>query len=325
VANAGADTTLACPGLAATLSVSSVGGTGAVGTHTYLWSTGATTPTITVNPQSTTTYYATVTDSCGSTSLPDSVTVFVTVYPPLQAVAPDSVIYCTGYPLTINGSATGGNPPYTVSWVNYPSTTSLTVSPVGNQAYYLAVSDACGNTDTSTTWAIETNPVANFTFDSVAYDQIQFNSSNSVDAAGTRWWFGDDSTSLEANPLHTYTDTGSYVVRLAVSNGGGCSDTIEKTIIIKPVFKFYVPNAFSPDGDGINEKWFPATTGLTNYTVQVFNRWGQRVFMSSDINEGWDGTNKGKECPSGVYSYTLESKGLFKAEFKTNGTIQLIR
>jgi gliding motility-associated-like protein len=141
------------------------------------------------------------------------------------------------------------------------------------------------------------------------------------------WNFGDGYTSTDANPVHYYADTGFYTISLIVTNSNGCIDTVVRTryieVINKPVL--FIPDAFSPNGDGVNDELFIYGSGFKEFTFRIFDRWGTQVYESSSLNQGWKGTFNGKELEQGVYVY------MFKAVYTNNtihnfkGSITLLR
>ncbi len=111
---------------------------------------------------------------------------------------------------------------------------------------------------------------------------------------------------------------------VAISNDS--LESISNTISVEKPYALYAPNAFSPDGDGINDFFNVAGQGLTDYVIEIYNRWGQMVFIANDINEKWDGTFKNKKVPAGTYVYKIKSKD-FGTELRIikSGTVSLIR
>jgi gliding motility-associated-like protein len=99
------------------------------------------------------------------------------------------------------------------------------------------------------------------------------------------------------NPVYSYSDTGSYVVELIVANSFGCTDTAFKTVTVIPEYALYAPNAFTPNNhDGLNDLFMPKGVGIdpNNFEMLIFDRWGNMIFKTTDINKGWDGhANKG--------------------------------
>jgi gliding motility-associated-like protein len=120
----------------------------------------------------------------------------------------------------------------------------------------------------------------------------------STDPYGLIYWswnFGDltDSTSIIPNPSHTYQDTGSYCARLAVMDSHGCTDTATNCLVIDPIFNFYIPSAFSPNGDGKNPTFQPKGQYIKSFEMYIFDRWGMLLCHTTDLSHGWDGTIKG--------------------------------
>ncbi|MGZ4078819.1 MAG: PKD domain-containing protein, partial [Bacteroidia bacterium] len=112
------------------------------------------------------------------------------------------------------------------------------------------------------------------------------------------WSFGEGDTLTPgvASPVHTYPNEApnNYLVTLLVTNVYGCTDSITHEIIIAPEFAFYIPNAFTPNGDGINDYFYGTGTGIDKYDIMIFDRWGNAVFHGTHLSDYWDGkANKG--------------------------------
>lgn len=139
---------------------------------------------------------------------------------------------------------------------------------------------------------------------------IQFeDSSEGVSIIEYLWDFGDGNKSSEPDPIHQYTSPGEYIVSLKVSDLNGCIKESSKLLMITGVEYLRMPNAFSPNGDGRNDFYFPVFNQLQAQAIEfwVFNRWGEIVFYSKSLEEqGWDGTSNGKESPTGTYVYKVQ-------------------
>jgi gliding motility-associated-like protein len=111
------------------------------------------------------------------------------------------------------------------------------------------------------------------------------------------WYFGDkpQPDSVTANPTHFYdTDFGSeYMTTLIVRNEYACSDTTQRLVVIDPDYVMYVPNAFTPNGDGLNDIFQAKGYYIEKFNMDIFDRWGEIIFKTDDINKGWDGTVRG--------------------------------
>ncbi|NVO02491.1 MAG: gliding motility-associated C-terminal domain-containing protein, partial [Bacteroidetes bacterium] len=121
------------------------------------------------------------------------------------------------------------------------------------------------------------------------------------------WNFGDGHGSSVQSPHHEFADTGSYFVTQYVYNVYGCMDTASQIVHILPEYSFYVPNTFTPDGNGTNDHFFPKGTQFSNTDniMYIFDRWGEMIFTTKDLNEGWDGTYKGAKVQVGVYVWRI--------------------
>lgn len=153
----------------------------------------------------------------------------------------------------------------------------------------------------------------------------------SVFATGWSWNFGDGSTSNQQNPSYTYTDTGTYCIELVVTSQQGCEDSVEHCIRVIPEYHLYIPNAFTPNDDDLNDTWFPVGPGLNTkdlyIEVHIFNRWGERLYRSTTSDKPWNGryNNIGEMCPEGVYVYRIIYVTPNAIDERYMGHINLIR
>ena len=115
------------------------------------------------------------------------------------------------------------------------------------------------------------------------------------------WNFGNGQQSWEQNPVSAYSDTGSYVIELIVETPYGCFDTVSYTVQVEPNFTFHIPNSFTPNGDGVNDYFFGIGEYIKNYRMEIYDRWGELIFLSSNMEYSWDGRYKGKDVQQGQY------------------------
>jgi gliding motility-associated-like protein len=100
-------------------------------------------------------------------------------------------------------------------------------------------------------------------------------------------------------------------VQLTVTNSVGCQDsTLGRFVKIDGIYLLYIPNAFTPNGDGINEEFKPIGDAVDaeDYTFSIYNRLGELIFQTNNLNNGWNGTYKGKDLPNGVYVWKIRAK-----------------
>lgn len=175
-------------------------------------------------------------------------------------------------------------------------------------------------------------PLADFEYSPprpvAGFEPVHFTNTSSGEQI-TQWnWFFDaagEAKVLLQHPSRVYDDAGSHPVAMIVTNAWGCSDTAVKYINVFSDFSLYVPNAFTPDGDQLNEIFQPKGIGIGAYELQVFNRWGELIFSSTDFTRGWDGTYKGQPCKVDTYAWKISLQNTFGQTRKTEGHVSLIR
>jgi len=172
-------------------------------------------------------------------------------------------------------------------------------------------------------------PIVDFQVSSFAESELNSEISffnNSSGAEFFEWNFDDGYYSNEKNPIHTFNSPEVYNVSLNAINQFGCSSLAYQTIQINPEYTFFIPDAFSPDGDGLNDTFQPKGDRISSFNMKVFDRWGGILFESSDINYGWDGTNnEGLKLNKGVYLYNVSLYDLNNRLWIYNGELNLMR
>ncbi len=143
------------------------------------------------------------------------------------------------------------------------------------------------------------------------------------------WDFGDGQSSDMIQPLHKYKNVGTYNVTLTAFSNKGCSDTETMVVKIDDELSFYAPDAFTPNADGHNEIFCVYGNGVKeqNFSLRVFNRWGEEVFVSSKPKEGWNGKykNRGNFCSVGHYTWVCSYTDIYGVEHEISGVVALIR
>ncbi len=129
------------------------------------------------------------------------------------------------------------------------------------------------------------------------------------------------------NPVHRFEDTGEYTITLIATNVNGCADTVQQKLIVKDIYRIFIPSAFSPNSDDFNTTWYPRITSTQSAELSVFNRWGEKVYQSNDGSGKWNGriANSTIDCPEGVYYYHLKIRDTRKKWHYYNGTLTLLR
>jgi gliding motility-associated-like protein len=201
----------------------------------------------------------------------------------------------------------------------------------GSHDMLLTVTTEYGCTDDSLIKAVATvhpRPVAGF---DCYLDELNDRSTSlyltdrSSHATTWSWDFGDGNSSTEQQPSHIYQGTGLFAVRQIVDNGFGCPDTLVKTMPVGPPSSLWVPDAFSPNGDGLNEIFTAFGTRVERFSMDIFDRFGERIFTTTDIERGWDGIVQGERAPEGVYVYGITYTNLNQSNKQLSGRVSLVR
>ncbi len=333
-----------CQGESVTLTAS--------GGQTYFWSPASTlddhllaSPLAT--PQNSTTYTVSITDDNGCTA---SGQIAVTVNPlPDVDFAADTLEGCA--PLDVNFSSFTSSNVALFEW-NFGNSAagnqnfsnqenpSHTFNNAGLYTVSLTVTSdlACENNTTYNNY-IKVYPSPQASFYTVPREgnteNMLFNFFN-TSTSGHEWlWdFGDPyagvlNYSTLKDPQHEYSAVGTYEVWLKTVSLNGCEDSTFKKIIIRDDHTFYVPSAFTPNGDGLNDIFIPVGTYLDEeaFRMYIFNRWGEIVFETKDVRKGWDGTirNTDKKAPQDVYTWLIYLENDFYGTRRYTGHVTLIR
>ena len=317
------DTSTVCPATF-TIIANASGGNGSL---SYLWGNGlGTGNSIQVTPFSTSSYYITITDECGFQEVSDTVTISIPLYNPLQVFTSEGPTICAGDQANLSVSATGGIGNYMFSWSNgLGSNDSVNVNPMQTTTYIVTVTDSCGMYQTGNI-TVNVLPVqADFSYTYITNNQIDF-TNLSLNGSHFQWDFGDGNSSNLENPTNFYADTGIYVVSLTIINDVGCVSTVQHPVEVYPPYHLYVPNAFTPDDDGLNDYFFPVAVGVLKSEIMIFDRWGCILFQSSERNASWNGRDSnGEKVQMGVYVYLLNYETPIGQKYKSYGTVTLLR
>jgi gliding motility-associated-like protein len=152
---------------------------------------------------------------------------------------------------------------------------------------------------------INHSPKANFNYEQFNTCNLLVNFTNKSENFNTSLWrFGDNKFSNYTNPSNIYNKTSEYLVSLIVMNDFGCTDSINTNLNLKES-NIYIPNSFTPNNDALNDRWIIYSEIIENYELYIFNRFGEPIFYSNDIQKSWDGLYKEKECNQGDYVWRL--------------------
>jgi gliding motility-associated-like protein len=264
--------------------------------------------------------------------------IFVYPNPQLSALV-DSAIGCneiTAHFLDTSLSPTS----VSCEWDFGDGTTST--SPIGNHTYsspgnydvavHLWTSADCITSETFTydnIVSVLMPPVAGYNISDGTVDlleaTIQFTDA-SQNALSVVYYLSDGTMVEDFDFSHTFTESGTFTIEQVVTDAAGCKSAVTGTVIVMG-YAFFAPNSFTPDNDGLNDWWIPVSTGITEYSLQIYDRWGDLIFESNDQNEPWVGNvERGNHfAANGVYTYLIKAKDTTEYPFELVGHITLVR
>jgi len=265
-----------------------------------------------------------VNDECGNYAS-DELFLSVPDDPIIIEITPDTAV-CLGEVVTLTALASGGYGGFTYVWPSLGEyDNSVTLTPTQNSSYTVIAEDICGNTgQASVTVGVEIM-LANFDFDYEGDWGIQIYNGSSPQNSGFLWDFGDESFSTEFEPTHFYNDLYPHVITLYAISPNGCTDSISQ--IFYPYMNIFVPNAFTPNGDGVNDTFFALGTEVRSFEMWIFNRWGEELFYTDDINKHWTGNFDGGDyyVKDEVYTYRIKAVGLRGNSIEKFGSVTQLR
>lgn len=302
-----------CPGESVSLTAS--GGT------KYVWNSGAKTASVTLSPKSDTTCWVKISNAACTITDTTKLTIAAT---PTVTVIPNSPLICRGDTVTLMAKGA-----ITYSWVPnidiYPDTGSIVrAAPASSITYMVKGANSSGCTD-SVNVNVSVDVVASTITSAVSIIDGQSVDLN-VTGGGTYQWTPASALSCSTcpNPIATPTVTTIYTVAVTDSNHCTTFDTV--TVEVEPECgKIFVPDAFSPNGDGQNDVLYVRNNCIKTFDFIVFDRWGNKVFESTNPAIGWDGNYNGKPMNTGSYVYYVSVLTIDNKEISAKGNVTLVR
>lgn len=288
--------------------------TGGGGAYSYRWSPGGAGPnneaSFNVNVPDDAFFTVTVTDECGN-STDTTLTAVVLDFDPLTITTSNDTLVCPGEQVPLWVQVSGGAGENTITWSGIGTGESVTWR-AGHDAIAAVVQvvDACGETVNDTVH-VDVYPARAWIHAAELGDGDWRFEARTIPEEGVdlEWDLGDG-TSITDEPVveHTYTNIDAHWVYLYMVTPDGC-EAVDSVQTTPPSGTLYFPNAFSPNGDKINDSFGGEGTLLDRYELYVFDRWGGIIFESKDQLVRWDGTMEGEEVMNGVYQYKYLVKG----------------
>ena len=272
-----------------------------------------------------------------------SITKELSYFPLAQeiVIGPSSVDACVPAVITFDNLTEPVNEQYDIDWDFGDGEFSQEVSPThvynssGVYSIALSITSPFGCTNDTVFPAlirVEPSPIADFSSTpeevTLLAPEVSFQD-RSEGAAGWLWDFHGLSNTIARNPTFTFRDTGIHNIQLIVTHRNGCTDTTLQVIDVIPVVRLFMPNAFTPNDDGKNDLFGPVgiAAGAFDYEFSIWNRWGERVFFSTDSNQKWNGKKgiNGDVLPNGVYIYLLTYTDPRGDKFELKGYATLVK
>lgn len=168
--------------------------------------------------------------------------------------------------------------------------------------------------------------VATPTVVSIFDAEILFTDKSTPDVSSWEYDYGDGFGSNLANSYHTYRNYGDFRVTQKVSNPFRCRDSIWKDIKILPEHRFWIPNTFTPNNDNLNDIFKPSIIGVENYDFEIYDRWGELIFKTNDVDRGWNGKIDDKLCKQDVYVWRITFRNVVTKKSELHiGHVLLLR
>ena len=295
----------------------------------YAWSTGVNTPSAGIVGSGVVTVTVTNMINGCKTTAPYNVT-GNTILPPVATTS--GTLACAS--TTVALLATSTNTTVTYTWSG-PSPSSIisganNASPICSEVgtYTLVITDPITLCSTTTTVSvIQGSITAAFTANpSSGVSPLSVNFTNqSVGAVAYNWNFGNGNTSSAVDPSQVFTGSLTYTVML-VASAGPCVDTAYATVVVDDDLIIEIPNVFTPNGDGANDVFSIKTTGVKDIELQIFNRWGQKLYTFAGVKAVWDGmTAQGQAVPDGTYFFFVKANGINGKTIEKQGTLNVFK
>jgi gliding motility-associated-like protein len=268
-------------------------------------------------------------DGCGGNAT-DQLMINIPDVPVGMTVTMDATI-CAGDGMGLEATAVGGEEGFIYYWPTLGQYGPVQyITPTQSGVYPVEATDICGELISDQTEVIVEYLFSDFTASYLTETEVLFHAKPSpeepFDGAYTFLWnFGDGFTASEPEVTHVYDGMGDYTASLGVTSLTGCTDT-SYTVITGPVL-MYIPSAFTPNNDGINDAFFVVGDQIKEYEIWIFDRWGETVFHTQDLEEPWIGNVLGADhyAANGIYNWVVRIKGFNTDAEEFRGTVQLMR
>ena len=301
---------------------------GGIGDYTFEWFEDgvsfSTDEQVEINTGETVEISLFVEDQCGNTNQ-DEMSVIIPPEP-IELTTHNDTVICFGDSIELFAFATGGQGGYSYNWspINEQNVTEVEERLFETTTFNIYAEDICGNATEANILVQVEEVVANFNYEEVGSWGLEFTNASNYEGEYL-WDFDDGTTSTEENPTHTYLDLEPHTITLHVTTENSCSDST--SITYYPDAGIYIPDAFTPNNDGINDYFKVEGHDVEEFEIWIYNRWGTLVYHSQNIDDVWEGDHKGGDyyVEDEIYSYRIKATGIAGNEIEKTGNILIIR
>ena len=310
---------------------------GGSGSYTFLWSNGATTEDLSNVPAGD--YTVDVTDTEGCTAQSGTFTIWRQDELTVDLVTSVDPNCEANFVSQINDiTVSGGVPPYSINWssgsVSIDDNTIMTS--YENGIYTVLVTDSFG-CQVETEIIVDFDELGDASFDLSSSGQIDcgvsifnellFTNTSSGDYINVTWDFGDGSPEISGDSvLYTFSNPGLYTVTQTVEYGYGCIEVSTEEIEVSDGYDIVLPNAFSPNGDGMNDTIRPVYSCVNSIEMFIYDTFGSLIYYENNTElTGWNGILEGREAENGNYLMVVKGISIYQQEINRQGVFTLLR
>ena len=304
------DQTIVCPGDPASFEV--LGVPDAVGVVQYIWygpngSIIGAGPMLDIMVTGSQIFTVAVIDECANTG-DTTVAVNLTYDPDLQVVLPADTMICAGETVDLIATVSGGSGYYSLEWQNSELTDPVWIAtPEQSTWYSVTATDQCGASVTDAVLIEVEHHSVEIRETSTGQDDWYLETFTQPYAEHWVWDMGDGTRYRMPNVTHSYMDLEEHWVHVQTTSPLGCLAT--DSVLLRPPADIHFPNAFTPDGDGINDWFGPIGHYIDEFELLIYDRWGELIFQTQDVDQLWDGEVNGSKAMTGVYVYRYRAVG----------------
>jgi gliding motility-associated-like protein len=248
-----------------------------------------------------------LTDGCRADTVELTVHAVIASQTDLDLSLTGDTTICYGDSVTLYAQGLYGGGEYAYNWLDANlSGPTPTFTPTQSRSYTVRLIDNCDSIRIKTVQVNVSQVLADFEYEYVQDYEVELtnNSWSDTTIAGFEWTVDETGYfATDVAPIILLPNGDPYTVNLLATDANGCNNV--HTVVVASEFSLYIPSGFTPNNDGINDKWNIGSLGIKEMNLQVYNRWGTLVFETTDKDFEWDAFYKGERLPMGVYSWNI--------------------